>query len=269
MLEQAWLAHGFSTRMGGVSTAYSPTDGQGELNLGFTEADREEDVRENRLRFAEAVSGSRDTPLVTVRQVHSGLSLVTSGAVAGQTSVMGTGLRGTRVVGEADGLMTAAAGILIAIQTADCVPVLVADPMRRVVAAFHAGWRGTVQCIVERGIAQMRAEFGSEPGDLLAAIGPCIAGCCYAVGEELRREFLGAFDYGEELFREVCGPEGGPVLHLDLVEANRRQLLAGGVRGDRIEAAESCTACQPEFFYSHRASRGRAGRMMSAIGIRS
>ena len=217
-----------------------------ELNLGFTVADSAELVRENRLRFVEAVTGSRDTPLRTVRQVHSNRSVA-----AGE------------VVVEGDGLMTRQPGILIGIQTADCIPVLVTDPVTRAVAAFHAGWRGTVARIVELGVGRMKQEFGSDPADLIAAIGPGIGSCCYTVGEEVRTQFSANFSYAAELFQERDG-----ALIVDLVEANRRQLLAAGLAADSISVVGGCTACQQGSFYSHRASGGHAGRMMAVIGIR-
>ena len=146
--------------------------------------------------------------------------------------------------------MTDEPGLLLAIQTADCIPVLVADRKRHAVAAFHAGWRGTVKRIVETGIGRMRLAFGSQPEDLVAAIGPGIGACCYAVGEEVLSEFESQFAYARELFREVYDADPvrkkypmlfltqrapghspiGPSLHLDLIEANRRQLLAAGLQ---------------------------------------
>jgi YfiH family protein len=193
-----------------------------------------------------------------------------------------------RPVCKGDGLITAQPGLLLAIQTADCIPVLVADRKQHVVAAFHAGWRGTVQRIVESGVGRMRLEFGSKPGDLIAAIGPGIGACCYAIGEEVFSAFEAQFTYGRELFREVYDTDPvrtkypmlfltqrapghssiGPNLHLDLIEANRRQLLDAGVKPRSIQVVGGCTSCQPDLFFSHRASRGHAGRMMSVIGIR-
>jgi YfiH family protein len=257
-----WLWHGFSTRRGGVSRVYlagneiGPGElnlgelNPGELNLGFTAADTAENVRENRLRFVDAVSGSRETSLRTVRQVHSNRSM-TAAEVARETIL------------EADGLMTGLAGVLLGIQTADCIPVLVADPVRRAVAAFHAGWRGTVARIVELGVGRMMEEFGSDPADLIAAIGPGIGVCCYTVGEEVQAQFDANFSYAEELFLPAEG-----AFCLNLVEANRRQLMAAGLRPDAIATVGGCTSCQPQLFYSHRASGGHAGRMMAAIGIR-
>jgi YfiH family protein len=272
-----WLWHGFSTRQGGVSRAYCAEDVPGELNLGFTPVDRREAVVENRKLMAEAISGDRETPLITLRQIHSNLVHVVSASDAGRERPW-----------KADGVITGQPGLLIGIQTADCIPVLVADRKRRVVAAFHAGWRGTVKRIVETGIGRMRIEFGSRPEDLSAAIGPGAGPCCYAVGEEVLSEFDAQFVYSRELFHEVysadavhnkypmlfltqCAPGHSPIgpgLHLDLVEANRRQLLDAGLSPRSIHLTGGCTNCQADLFFSHRASRGYAGRMIAAIGIK-
>jgi YfiH family protein len=187
-----------------------------------------------------------------------------------------------------DGLITNLAGTAIAILTADCLPVLLVDKRNKVVGAFHAGWRGTVQRIVEKGAGVMRAEFGSRPEDLLAAIGPGIQQCCYAVGEELRQEFESQFASGADLFHEVKTSDsvrekypllflnqrppghGDPCIriHLDLSEANRRQLLTAGVPEKQITVLGECTACATKRFFSHRADRGRTGRMMAVVGIK-
>jgi polyphenol oxidase len=273
-----WLWHGFSTRADGVSRAYLPKGADentpGELNLGFTSHDTEENVRENRSRLIEAVTGSRETPFVTARQVHSCRSVTVDDLLADTARAA---IPATTYVHEADGLMTNQAELLLGIQTADCIPVLVADPVRRAVAAFHAGWRGTVQRIVELGIAQMHEKFGSDAAQLVAAIGPGIGACCYTVGNEVLDRFDAGFSYSRELFSEkpLQGRLGEaessrtPAWRLDLVEANRRQLLAAGLDAGSIAVVGGCTACQPERFYSHRASGGHAGRMMAVIGIRS
>lgn len=272
-----WLWHGFSTRLGGLSRAYCADDAPGELNLGFTASDDRETVVRNRQLLAEAVSGDPATPLVSLRQIHSSLLVHATADDA---------LREQPHKG--DGLMTDEPGILLAIQTADCIPVLVADRKRRAVAAFHAGWRGTVKRIVQAGIGRMRLEFGSKPEDMVAAIGPGIGACCYAVGEEVLSEFESQFLYGSDLFRMVDDYDAvhhkypmlfltqrapghspiGPSLHLDLIEANRRQLLDAGLKPRSIKVVGGCTNCQRELFFSHRGSQGHAGRMMSVIGIR-
>jgi YfiH family protein len=251
-----WLWHGFSTRAGGVSRAYvsEPNSASsGELNLGFTSHDSRENVVENRLRFAEAVTGSRTTPLRTVQQIHSCVSVTHQDA---SNSVS--------VAVEADGILTREPGVLIGVMTADCIPVLVVDPMQRAVAAFHAGWRGTVERIVELGIARMEREFGSDPEDLMAAIGAGIGPCCYTVGEEVFSRFTANFRYASELFSISEGQ-----MRINLWEANRRQLIDARVRESAISIVGGCTSCRPDLFYSHRASGGHAGRMMAAIGIRA
>lgn len=283
-----WLWSGFSTRKGGLSHAYCADDAEGELNLGFTAADERETVLGNRRLLAEAVTGSSQTPLVTVRQIHSNVLRHATAADAASERPGGPGDRSSSPTRKADGVITSEPGLLLAVMVADCIPVLVADRKRRVVAAFHAGWRGTVKRIVETGIGRMRLEFGSRPEDLIAAIGPGIGPCCFAVGEEVISEFDSQFAYSRELFHEVYSTDPvrnkypmlfltqrapghsdiGPQIHLDLVEANRRQLLDSGLRTKAIQIVGGCTSCQREWFFSHRASQGHAGRMMAVIGIR-
>jgi polyphenol oxidase len=283
--EIQWLWHGFSTRRGGVTRAYCAEQAPGELNLGFTGDDDHAKVVRNRELLAEAVTGNPATTLVTLRQIHSSV-LVSRDLIPASPDPAEAGVR--RHPHRGDGLMTSHPGLLLGIQTADCIPVLVADRRRKAVAAFHAGWRGTVRRIVENGIGRMRVEFGSQPEDLVAAIGPGVGQCCYAVGEEVLSEFESQFTYGSELFRAVDSSD--PVrtrypmmflnqrapghssidrgLHLDLIEANRRQLLTAGLHPGAIQFVGACTNCHPELFFSHRRSRGRCGRMMSVIGIR-
>src|SRR5580704_9461092 len=165
--ELPWLLHGFSTRTGGKTSVYRPDQiadqRAGELNLGFTASDPRETVLENRRLFVSAVAGEAKTlpALVTLKQIHSSILQVVSKADAGEEARH-----------EADGMMTNERGILLGIQTADCIPVLIADRRQRAVAAFHAGWRGTLARIVENGVGRMRLEFGSRPEDLIASIGP-------------------------------------------------------------------------------------------------
>ncbi len=272
-----WLWAGFSTRKGGLSRAYSVEGAHGELNLGITASDNRETVLGNRRLFAEAVTSDPATPLISLRQFHSNRIVHAAGADAARKQPL-----------KADGQMTAEPGLLLAIQTADCIPVLVVDRKRRAVAAFHAGWRGTLKRIVESGIGQMRLTFGSHPEDLIAAIGPGIGICCYAVGEEVLSEFDSQFSYARDLFREVYDSDPvrkkypmlfltqrapghspiGPSLHVDLIEANRRQLLSAGLAPASIQIVGGCTQCHPDLYFSHRGSHGHAGRMMAAVGIR-
>jgi polyphenol oxidase len=270
---QAWLIHGFSTRSGGKTTVYRPDDA--DLNLGFTNSDDHKNVTANRSLFvAAATEGKEILGMVTLRQIHSSLiRRVTADDI-------NKPLKG-------DGLMTDQPGVLLGIQTADCIPILVADRKKRAVAAFHAGWRGTLARIVENGVGRMRLEFGSGPENLIASIGPGIGQCCYSVGDEVRQQFESQFTYAPELFREVYDSDPvkekypmlfltarapghsqlGPGMHLDLVEANRRQLLAAGLKKGSIFVTGQCTGCNTDRFFSHRIEKGFTGRMMSVIGI--
>jgi polyphenol oxidase len=269
-----WLVHGFSTRPGGVSSCY----GGNTLNLGVTHDDTQKKVERNRALFENAVGAVNDDgtlwPLAQSRQIHSAI-------IHRVDAVPAHALPG-------DGMITNSAGLLLAIKTADCVPVLVADVKRRVVGGFHAGWRGTAARVVEKGVGEMRRQFGSTPRDLRAAIGPCIRRCCYSVGPEVRAQFESQFSYGDELFDEVFDANAihvkypllflnqrapghgdlGPEIHLDLVAANMRQLEDAGVRAESITVVDGCTACDTRTFFSHRAEFGKTGRMMAVIGIR-
>jgi YfiH family protein len=259
-----WLRHGFSTRGGGVSTVY----GDRSLNLGWTKEDDPTLVAENRRRFLAAVCGADDGfSLVGVRQVHSGVVHVIREGDGAPEGRLQTAER--KAVLEGDGLITDVRGVLLGVGTADCVPVLVVDVEKRVVGAFHAGWRGTVARIVERGVARMAEEYGSRVEDLVAAVGPSIGACCYTVGEEVRSEFGQGFGYARELF-ETGTDDGG--IRLDLWEANRRQLLDAGVDEGRIALVGECTACMRDEsgtlrYFSHRGEKGHAGRMLNVVGV--
>ena len=284
-----WLLAGFSTRQGGRSTAYA-SGGPSEQNLGFTPDDDPATVVENRRRFIAAIAKSKPrtapTPdLITIRQCHTGILQRADRAALPLITPEGKALlRG-------DALYTRDPNLLLGILTADCVPILLADTRTHAVAAFHAGWRGTLARIVERGVGTLRRDFGSHPKDLIAAIGPSIGPCCFAVGEEVLHEFGSQFAYAPELFSEVFTSDPirekypmlfltarapghsplGPQIHLDLWEANRRQLLAAGLKPSAITVVGECAACTrlPDGrrkYFSHRAEHGFTGRMLSVIG---
>ena len=261
-----WLVHGFSTRPGGVSAS----DGERVLNLGFTEWDTRENVLENRRRF-QAALGAPDHTLVSLRQFHSDVVRLFDAAPPEPC-------RG-------DASATDRHGLLLAVQTADCVPILLADTRRRVVAAVHAGWRGTLRRIVQKTVGRMRMEYGTRPEDLVAAIGPAIGGCCYEVGTEVARDFSSQFAQAEEWFDELrTGEEPNPLqwlnmmppghqpppknVRLDLRKANRAQLLDAGLSGKNIFVSDLCTACRSDLLFSYRKEGPQSGRLMAVIGIR-
>jgi YfiH family protein len=268
-----WLLHGFSTRHGGVSEAY----GGQALNLGITPEDTRTAVERNRELFLQALGATNGRggtwPSVTMRQVHSSVIHRVDPVPAGP-------LRG-------DGLITNRQQIVLGVRVADCLPVLLVDPVRRAVGAFHAGWRGTLARIVEKGVGEFRRHFGSDPAELKAAIGPGIHRCCYEVSEDFRDKFAAQFVYADSLFDEVFSSDlvrrkypllfmnqrapghGEPprTVHLDLVEGNRRQLLAAGVREENIWISDLCTSCRTDLLFSHRKEKCVTGRIMGAIGI--
>jgi len=186
----------------------------------------------------------RDANLVTLNQVHSDVIVAAEGRAG--------------CLGEGDALIENRPGSLVAVKTADCVPLLIVDPRNRAVAAVHAGWRGTVAGISPHAIAEMEKKFASRAEDLHVAIGPAIGKCCYEVGPEVGTQFAA---YGPAL-RDVTQP-----VHLDLAEINRRQVAASGVALERIYTSGLCTRCNREF-HSYRRDRQHAGRMFSFVGIR-
>jgi purine-nucleoside/S-methyl-5'-thioadenosine phosphorylase / adenosine deaminase len=269
-----WLVHGFSTRPGGVSplvgrSAVAPEKVEKVLNLGFAEWDTRENVLENRHCFQSAL-GATDLTLVPLKQFHSDVVHVFETAPAEPC-------RG-------DASATRQPGLLLGVQTADCVPILLVDPKKRAVAAVHAGWRGTLQRIVMKAIGCMHMQFGTRPANLLAALGPAIGGCCYEVGTEVASAFLTQFPSAAEWFNELrTGDEPNPLqwlsmmppghqppaknVFLDLRRANRAQLLDAGLHARNIFVSDLCTACRRDFFFSYRKEGVQSGRLMSVIGV--
>lgn len=279
-----WLVHGFSTRLGGASEFPSPGPGRAGtpehvLNLGFTDWDSRARVAENRSRLLAAL-GAEEMRTITLRQTHSDIVHQPDGSRLDAAAQPALG----------DALITREPGLLLTVQTADCVPILLADTRVHAVAAIHAGWRGTLKRITEKTLGRMRMEFGTQPEDALAAIGPAIGGCCYEVGHEVAKEFAAQFPNAKDWFdgpfaRVSSGdddpnwlpwltmaPPGHapqpPRVHLDLIAANRDILAAAGVPLHNISLSSFCTACRTDLFFSYRRER-TTGRLMAAIGILS
>lgn len=273
----AWLRHGFSTRRGGTSEMVTLEDGKERvekiLNLGFTEWDRRERVEANRKKFQQAAGAAR-MALVPLKQIHSDLIRVVDRAPAETLA--------------GDALITAAPGLLLAVQTADCVPILLTDAKRRVVAAIHSGWRGTLKRIAAKTLGRMQMLFGTRPEDVFAALGPAIGPCSYEVGPEVVKEFssqfAGARDWFEGPFDKLAWGEDPmplawltmmppghvpppPSVQLDLFAANRSILEEAGIPAKNIFTADFCTACRTDLFFSYR-REGKTGRLMAVIGIR-
>jgi YfiH family protein len=284
----AWLTHGFSTRPGGASElatdrslaeAKKRSAADRVLNLGFTDWDSRDLVLQNRTRFFRALGASK-MRVVALRQIHSDIVHVVDAAEAPQGEAAPQG----------DALITCEPGVLLTIQTADCIPILLADTRQRAVAAIHSGWRGTAQRIAEKTLGRMQMEFGTRPQDVIAALGPGIGECCYEVGHEVVKEFTAKFPNAREWFAgPVDALENGdndpnwlpwltmrppghappaPRAHLDLIAANRAILAGAGITPKNILSSDFCTACRRDLFFSYR-SEHTTGRLMAAIGIRS
>lgn len=282
-----WLVHGFSTRPGGVSEMPADRDtlrrkaaAQNVLNLGFTDWDVRGRVVSNRGKFFGAIAaiGASEMRPITLRQIHSDVACRVSRDFGGGDTPP-----------KADALFTRERGVLLAIQTADCVPILLADTKQRAVAAVHSGWRGTLQRIAQKTLGRMQMEFGTRPGDVIAAIGPSIGKCCYEVGSDVAKEFHAQFgnarDWFDGPFDALAAGENdpnwlpwltmrppghappSPSVQLDLIAANRAILEEAGVPAENISASGLCTACRTDLFFSYRREK-KTGRMMAAVGIR-
>ncbi|HYG81236.1 MAG TPA: peptidoglycan editing factor PgeF [Pyrinomonadaceae bacterium] len=252
-LEELGFANGFSTRLGGVSPMP-----EAALNLAGFNDDAAENIYENRRRFLNLFEG--EWALASCWQMH-GTDVRTVRNVEDTRQP-------EKALGETvycDALMTATPRILVGVKTADCVPILLADPRAGACAAVHAGWRGTVSSIVARALESMSAEYGSRPADVRAAIGPAAGGCCYEVGGEVIEAFREKFPDSERLFTPT---RDGHAL-VDLQRANREQLAAAGLSPENIHTAPLCTMCRTDLFFSYRREKrthGRTGRLMSVIG---
>lgn len=245
LLAEAGIPHGVFTRRGGVSPP--PWD---SLNLGNTVGDERGRVQEN-LRRVFAALGRPLASRYDVWLVHSATVVCAH-----------TPRPDARPHIQADAILTDRPDVTLVMRYADCVPILLADPVQRVVGLVHAGWRGTVLGVTKKAVEQMVACYGSRPADILAAIGPSIGPDHYEVGEEVAAQVRAAF--GEQAEALLPHP-GGRRAHFDLWAANRWLLEQAGVR--QIEVAEICTACHLEDWYSHRAEKGKTGRFGTLIAL--
>jgi hypothetical protein len=245
-------AHGFSTRVGGVSPA--PWD---SLNLGANRGDEPDRVEENFHRFCAAI-GADVSAVVKNRQIHSDrVRPVTLDDALDSPAAPGTV--------EADGLVTDVPGVCLTVFSGDCIPVLFYDPVRRVVAAVHAGWRGTAAGIAARAVEVMARDYGCAPGDILAAIGPGISPCCFQTHRDVPDQLLASLGADAEPY--IRPLPGGETYAVDLKGANARWLARAGLSPDHIAVCSACTACQRDLFWSHRAQGNDRGSMAAMIQL--
>jgi hypothetical protein len=247
--EKGFIA-AFSTRLGGVSKLP-----ENSLNLALFHADTKENVSENRRRFLSALEVAKplETEIITVKQTHSSDSYIVERS-------------SPNLDVSCDALLTNSTNILLGIQTADCLPVIVADPKNKAVVGIHAGWRGTLSRIVEKSISRLVQTYGSNPLDCLAATGPAIGNCCFEIGPEVKEAFEKEFPYATKLFsrHQTNGKS-----HMDLRLANQKQLLSSGLKEENIFIWPDCTLCKMDLYFSYRGeiSKGAVGRLLSVIGL--
>lgn len=249
MMKCGGAVMGFTTRHEGVSR--SPYN---SLNLGSNTFDSPHSVEGNRSLLARSVGASLDR-LVTVKQVHGTDLLVIDAPNPDFAHFHAL---------ECDGIITNQPQVLIGITVADCVPVLLLDPVKGAVAAIHAGWKGTAAEICKKGVNALKELFGSASGDILAAIGPAIGPCCYEVDAPV----MEAFKKGASGWELLAVPRGEGKWGLDLAAANRRQLLETGIIEENISESGQCVSCNPDLFFSYRRDQGDTGRQMGFIMLK-
>jgi len=252
-LEADGFVNGFSTRLGGVSDM--PANA---LSLAGFHDDAAENILENRRRFLKLFPG--EWTLAGCWQVH--------GADVRVVHTIEDAKPAENQLGETvycDVIVSDAEGVLAGVKTADCVPILIGDPVTGAFAAIHAGWRGTLATAVIAGVERLAKEYAANPEDLRAAIGASAGPCCYEVGSEVTEAFSSKFVDGEKLFT----PTRSGHAKVDLLKANRDQLISTGVKPDRIHIAPICTMCRTDLFFSYRKEKsvhGKVGRLMAVIG---
>lgn len=247
------VKHGFSTRLGGVSSGKFAS-----MNLTFDRGDHYELVQENYSRIASAI-GVRKEHVVCSKQTHTNRVLVVDETYAGNGVIYPNKLE------DIDGLITNVPGLCLATFYADCVPLYFVDPIKKVIGLSHSGWKGTVSKISQETVRMMQEKFGCDIGDILVAIGPSICQDCYEVSEDVIEEFKKAYSavYWPELFYQK---ENGKY-QLNLWRANEIALEEFGVAKEHIVTTNVCTCCNPELLFSHRASKGERGNLGAFLSL--
>jgi YfiH family protein len=254
-LEEDGFPNGFSTRFGGVSPMP-----QTALNLAGFNEDTAENILENRRRFLKLFDGIWD--LAGCWQMHGTDVRVINNAAEARPA---ENARGDTIY--CDAVVSNARHVLAGVKTADCVPILIGDPETGSFAAVHAGWRGTFAGIALSTLERLAKEYSAQPESFRVAIGPAAAACCYEVGSEVINGFKERFPGAGDLFT----PTGDGHARIDLLKANRDQLIAAGVDAAHIHTAALCTMCRTDLFFSYRREKqmhGKVGRLMAVIGRR-
>lgn len=251
-LTAADVPHAFTTRLGGVSEGIYAS-----LNLGKGRGDDLQNVRENYRRVCAALEVDI-TKMIFSNQVH--------GDVVRRVTMEDAGKGLDRPTDyEADGLITNVPGLTLVVFGADCLPILLCDPVKKVIAAIHAGWRGTALGIAERAVEKMTGDYGCRPGDILAAIGPGISKCCFETNEDVPQAM-------REALRAAAEPyimeSGNGKFHVDLKGINALRFQRAGVLSTNIDTSPDCTLCKPEKYWSHRYTKGQRGSQAALISLK-
>lgn len=248
------VRHGFSTRLGGVSQGCWSS-----LNLSFDRGDDPEAVRENFRRIGAAI-GVKPEDMVLSRQTHTtNVRIMTE-------QDRGKGMTRERDYTDVDGMITNVPGLCLVTSYADCVPLYFVDPVRKAIGLSHSGWRGTVGKIGKETVRLMEKEFGSDPSDILAAVGPSVCMDCYEVSEDVIRKVREAFD--EELWPELFYEKPDGKYQLDLWKANESIFLESGILPEHIAVTNVCTHCNSQILYSHRTSGNRRGNLCAFLALK-
>ena len=246
-----FIRHGFSTRLGGVSEGIFAS-----MNLSFTRGDDPAAVQENFRRICEAMGVDYRNVVVSAQTHTDNVYNVTA-------ADFGRGITRERGYTDVDGLITDEPGVVLCTQYADCVPLFFADPVRRVVATSHAGWRGTAAGIAAVTVERMVADYGCRREDIIAGIAPSIGRCCFEVDTPVYDAFTKVSVFDDSCFTA----DGGDKYHIDLWEVNRRFLLQAGVPANNITVTDLCTRCHPDLLWSHRATGGERGSLAAFIAL--
>ena len=252
--EHPEIIHGFSTRKGGASKGHL-----GEMNLSFSRGDDPENVKENYRRMADAL-GIRPEQIVCSDQTH------TANVRIADSTHCGEGVTRPKTWTDVDGLVTNEPGVALCTSFADCVPLYFYDPVHKAIGLSHSGWRGTVGQIGAVTIETMHKEYGTDPADVLAAIGPSICQDCYEVSADVIEEFQKA--YPKEEWEKLYYAKENGKYQLNLWEACRYTLLKAGVLKEHFSMPNLCTCCNPDILFSHRASQGKRGNLNAFLMLR-
>lgn len=252
--ESGLVRHAFSTRLGGVSKGPYST-----LNFSFTRGDDPEAVKENYKRMAKALGVDRERMVLTWQTHTTNVRCVTPEDV-------GKGVGKERDYQDVDGLVTDIPGVTLVTFFADCVPLYFLDKKRRAIGLSHSGWRGTVNRMGAKTLETMYKEFGTDPRDVIACVGPSICQDCYEVGEEVIAEFEQSF--AKECHNRLFYQKENGKYQLNLWEANRIVLLEAGVPKENLSVTDICTYCNPDLLFSHRRTPEKRGNLCAFLCLK-